>query len=129
MDALGRYREAERRFEWGDPLGAAAAIEPLVEAERDNAMVQQLAGRAYFASAQLRRAETAFARVIELDPTDHWSRFALGRTVERMGRLSEAAGHYRVAIALRPVPDYRDALERVTARAASRPTGGQEPTG
>jgi len=54
--------------------------------------------------------------VVELDPTDHWSRFALGRTVERQGRAGEAAGHYRIAVALEPATDYAEALARVTSR-------------
>jgi predicted Zn-dependent protease len=116
VDRLETYREAERYFDWGDPLAASRLLAPLVEAEPNNAMVQQLAGRAYFASAQLTRAEAAFARVVELDPTDHWSRFALGRTVERQGRAGEAAGHYRIAVALEPATDYAEALARVTSR-------------
>ncbi len=115
-DGLALYREAERFFAWGDPLGAAGVLEPLVDAEPDNAMVQQLAGRVYFATAQLRRAEAAFTRVVELDPTDHWSRFALGRTLERQGRPDEAVRHYRLAIAMQPVPDYAAALARLTGR-------------
>jgi Flp pilus assembly protein TadD len=120
-DPLTCYRDAERFLAWGDPIGAARVIAPLVESEPDNAMVQQLAGRAYFASAQLGRAEAAFARVVELDPTDHWSRFALGRTLERQGRRDEAARHYRVAVALEPAADYVEALRRLTGSDPSVP--------
>jgi Flp pilus assembly protein TadD len=80
--------------------------------------VHLLAGRAYLGSAQLRRAEQAFLRVIELDPTDHYARFALGRTLQRLGRFPEAQTQLRIAAAMHPVPEYQEALGEVSARIA-----------
>ncbi len=77
-----------------------------------------LAGRAYFHSAQLNRAERAFTKVVELDPSDHYARFVLGRTLQRLGRLIEARAQLRMATAMNPVPEYQDALGEVSARVA-----------
>jgi tetratricopeptide (TPR) repeat protein len=80
--------------------------------------VQLLAGRAYLGSAQLKRAESAFLRVIELDPADHYARFALGRTLQRQGRLAEAKTQLKMATAMNPLPEYQEALGEVSARLA-----------
>jgi|SRR4051812_21055862 Flp pilus assembly protein TadD len=117
-DMLRAYRMAEFLVEQRRPLDALAALAPLLEAESDKPSVQLLAGRAYLGSAQLRRAEEAFRRVIELDPTDHYAHFALGRALQRQSRFVEARGAYRLATAMNPAPEYHEALSEVNARIA-----------
>ncbi len=92
----------------------------MLHAEPDKPSVQLLAGRAYFHSAQLRRAERAFTRVLELDPADHYARFVLGRTLQRQSRLVEALAQLKMAFAMHPAPEYQDALGEVSARLALR---------
>ena len=84
----------------------------------DDVSVQLLAGRAYLNSAQLARAEEAFTRVLELDPADHYARFALGKALQRQGRLAEAHAQYKMAAAMDPRPEYQEALGEVRARMA-----------
>jgi len=112
------FRKAESLVAQRRPLDALAALAPVLDAEPDKPSVHLLAGRAYLGSAQLRRAEQAFQRVIELDPTDHYARFALGRTLQRLGRFSEAQTQFRIAAAMHPVPEYQEALGEVSARIA-----------
>ncbi|OQO92517.1 tetratricopeptide repeat protein [Saccharomonospora piscinae] len=102
------------------PLDALKALEPLLDSEPDATSVQLLAGRAYFHSAQLHRAEHALNRVVARDPTDHYARFVLGRTLQRLGRFAEALAQLRMATAMRPLPEYQDALGQVAARVALR---------
>jgi Flp pilus assembly protein TadD len=109
------FRAAERRMAARDPLGALKLLEPVLEHAGDEVSVQLLAARAYYDSAQLARAESAFRRVVELDPTEHYARYGLGRTLERRNRAAEAVQHYRVAAALDPRVEYAEALWRVTA--------------
>ena len=110
------FRQAEALIENRRPLDALKVLQPVLEAEPDKPSVQLLAGRAYFHSAQLNHAEQAFTRVLELDPADHYARFVLGRTLQRLGRLVEALGQLRMAWAMNPVPEYQDALSEVSAR-------------
>ncbi|HEY2058532.1 tetratricopeptide repeat protein [Amycolatopsis sp. NBC_01480] len=110
------FRRAEDLVERRRPLDALKALEPLLDDEQDKPSVQLLAGRAYFHSAQLRRAERAFTRVLELDPTDHYARFVLGRTLQRLGRFAEALAQLRMASAMNPVPEYLEAISEVNAR-------------
>ena len=112
------FRRAESLVAQRRPLDALAALAPVLETEPDKPSVHLLAGRAYLGSAQLRRAEQAFLRVIELDPTDHYARFALGRTLQRLGRFAEAQTQLRIAAAMHPVPEYQEALGEVSARIA-----------
>jgi tetratricopeptide (TPR) repeat protein len=112
MDLVQRYRLAQDYLDDGAPLAAVETLRP-VEAElTETASGQLLLARAYYHSAQLTRAERAFARVVELNPADDYARFALGRTLERQSRPGEAMAHYRVAVALSPRPEY---LERLAA--------------
>jgi len=114
------FRQAEALVERRRPLDALKALEPLLHEESDKPSVQLLAGRAYFHSAQLRHAERAFTRVLELDPTDHYARFVLGRTLQRLGRFVEALAQLRMASAMNPVPEYLEAIGEVRARIALR---------
>ncbi|OLT49235.1 hypothetical protein BJF85_10305 [Saccharomonospora sp. CUA-673] len=112
------FRQAEALVKRRRPLDALQALQPVLEAEADKPSVQLLAGRAYFHSAQLRRAEHALGRVLEHDPSDHYARFVLGKTLQRLGRLAEALGQLRMASAMHPQPEYQDAIGEVSARLA-----------
>ncbi len=113
MNLLEEYRRATFFFESGDPLGAARLLEPIVEAEPQNAAVRQLLARAYFNSAQLNGAEAQLRALIEHDPSDHYAHHVLGRTLERAGRFREALPHLRLAAAMHQQGDYTEALRRV----------------
>lgn len=115
---LAAFRRAESLLGSRRPLDALQALKPVLEAEPDKPSVQLLAGRAYFHSAQLRRAEQAFNKLLEMDPTDDYARFILGRTLQRMNRLVEALAQLRMATAMNPLPEYQEALGEVNARIA-----------
>ena len=115
-DDLAAYRAAAVLYDAGDAVGAARELEPLLAGDSPPKSVLELAGRAFFRSAQIRRAEDAFSRLVERDPSDAYARFALGRTLERQSRRDEAAACYRLAAAMDPKDDYVQALDRVTAQ-------------
>ena len=91
------FRRAEMLIARSRPLDALQALGPVLESEPNDVSVQLLAGRAYLDSAQLRRAEEAFVRVLDLDPADHYARFALGKALQRQGRLAEALAQLKMA--------------------------------
>ena len=94
------FRRAELFFAADQPAEAARILEPVLAAAPENTAALELYARALFASAQLRRAETALRTLVERCPGDGWPRIALARTLERQGRAAEAAEHRRVAAAL-----------------------------
>lgn len=116
--AFESFRRAEVLLAQRRPLEALRELEVVVETAPNAPSVHLLAGRAYLGSAQFRRAEQAFLRVLELDPTDHYARFALGRTLQRQGRFTEARTQLRMAVAMNPLPEYQEAYGEVSARIA-----------
>jgi len=95
-----QFQSGRRSFDAGDYLAAARILAPVAEREPTNRSVLELLGRGYFHSAQLRRAEATFRRLIELDPVDAWAHVALARSLERQGREQEAGRHRRLHAAM-----------------------------
>lgn len=116
LNEIERYRYAERLLGQRDPLGALYMLEPLLASHGDDHGVQLLAARAYFHSAQLGRARETLTALLERDPSDHYARFLLGRTLERASRFTEALPHLRLAAAMSQDPDYTDSVTRVESR-------------
>lgn len=112
------FRRAEALLSERRPLEALRELRTVLDAAPDVPSVQLLAGRAYLGSAQLNRAEEAFRKVLEIDPSDHYARFALGKTLQRQGRFPEALAQLRMAAAMNPSPEYQEALGEVAARIA-----------
>ncbi|MCW2633303.1 MAG: Tetratricopeptide 1 repeat-containing protein [Pseudonocardia sp.] len=115
-DTVESFRRAESLLADRRPLEALKALSPVLDSQPDEASVHLLAGRAYLESAQLRRAEAAFTRVIEIDQSDHYARFALGKALQRQSRLPEAQTQLKIAAAMDPRPEYQEALGEVKAR-------------
>lgn len=119
-DVVEQFRLAESLVSERRPWEALRELRPVLDAEPDAPSVQLLAGRAYLQSAQLRRAEEAFVRVLEHHPSDHYARLALGRTLQRQSRLEEARAQLAMAAAMNPTPAYQEALNEVRMRLAVR---------
>lgn len=89
-------------------LVRAAAIEP-----RKGSILEPL-GRALFMSGQLDRAVETFEALLEIDPSNHYAHYALGRSLIRLGRRGEARTHLKLAVAMAPESRlYRGGLERL----------------
>lgn len=124
-DLFESFRRAEMLVARSRPLDALQALMPVLADHPDDVSVQLLAGRAYLNSAQLQRAQEAFERVLDLDPADHYARFALGKALQRQGRLAEAQTQLRMAAAMDPRPEYQEALGEVRARMATESARGE----
>ncbi len=116
-DLLEEYRRATMFFDAGDPNRAAKLLEPIVAAEPTRTDVRLLLARAYFHSAQLKKAEEQLRLLIERNPSDHYATFVLGRTLERQNRPADALPHLRMAAAMHPSEEYTEALRRVETKA------------
>jgi tetratricopeptide (TPR) repeat protein len=131
MAELTEYERAQLYFEMNDYAQAAQLLEPFAEQQPHSVSVRLLLARAYYHSAQLRKAEAEFRAVTELDPVEDYAWFCRGRTLERLSRHAEAATCFRVASAMRPQQDYLDAVTRTEAResalASAVPATAAEP--
>ncbi|MEU6218913.1 tetratricopeptide repeat protein [Streptomyces sp. NPDC047022] len=95
-----RWERARMFFDAKDYYAAARVLQGLVDEVPEQTGPRLLLARAYYHSAQLRRAETELTAIVERDPVEHYARLLLGRTLQRQGREREAAPHLRIASAL-----------------------------
>ena len=112
-DPADAYRQAWQLLQERQPRRAIELLDPALEAEPASVSLRTLRAWAYFQTAQLGRAEADLARLIEDHPTDVWARFALGRTLERQSKLTEALPHLRMAAAMSGDPEHEVAVLRV----------------
>jgi Tfp pilus assembly protein PilF len=110
------YQQAQGHLDGGNASSAAEILELALEHEPGKASLHEALARAYFASSRVGRARAAFQTALELDPSNPYAHFGLGRCFEREGRLSDAAKHLKLAVAMADRVEYRQALDRVSAR-------------
>ncbi|MCD4535478.1 tetratricopeptide repeat protein [Nocardioides sp. cx-169] len=114
------YRTAYDLLSRRAPREALEVLEPALEVEPDNTGLRLLRAWAYLLRAQLRQAEQELLAVVERYPDDVWARHALGRSLERQSRLSEALPHLRLAAVMSGDPEHELAVLRVERMLAER---------
>ncbi|MFJ4781903.1 tetratricopeptide repeat protein [Streptomyces sp. NPDC088794] len=95
-----RWERAQLFFDAKDFTAAARVLDGLVEEVPEQTGPRLLLARAYYHSAQLKRAESELRIIVERDPVEHYARLLLGRTLQRQSRDEEADSHLRIASAL-----------------------------
>ncbi|MGA8988754.1 tetratricopeptide repeat protein [Aeromicrobium sp.] len=100
MEAFDAFRAGEDLLDSRFPRDAARVLRRVVDEEPAHSASWELLGRAHFAAAQLKPAEEAFRRLVELEPTSAWAQTALGLTLDRQSRHGEGAVHHRMAAAM-----------------------------
>jgi tetratricopeptide (TPR) repeat protein len=101
-----------------------AAIVPLTRArnlEPDKASIRETLGRALFHTQQYESAAAEFQAIAASAPTNDYALFCLGRSMQLLGRHSEACQPLALACSLRPERKdyrlYRDRARRDAERA------------
>lgn len=100
MEVFDAFRTGEELLDSRFPRDAARVLRKVVDAEPSHAAAWELIGRAHFAAAQLRPAEDAFRRLVDLEPTSAWAQTALGLSLDRQSRHRDGAVHHRLAAAM-----------------------------
>jgi Flp pilus assembly protein TadD len=102
-DAYDYFREGQKRLRKGMTAQATVPLEKAKRLEPDKASIREALGIAYFRLARWEEAEREFRTIVEdLQPTDDYAHYALGRTLEQQGRAAEANGHYKLASSMNP---------------------------
>jgi len=95
-----RYDRALLYFDAQDYITAARLLDELVAEVPEDVALRLLLARAYYHSAQLRRAEAQLREVLTRDPVADYAHLLLGRTLQRQSRHAEAVPHLRLAKAM-----------------------------
>jgi Flp pilus assembly protein TadD len=110
------FQQGRRHLAAGNAAQATVALEKAKRREPSKASIREALGIAYFRIRRFPEAEREFRAVIDISPVDDYAHFALGRCLEKQGRVGEAAGHYKLAQCLRPGrEDYLEALRSLEA--------------
>jgi Flp pilus assembly protein TadD len=102
-DAYDHFREGQERLRKGMAAQATVPLEKAKKLEPGKASIREALGIAYFRLARWKEAEEEFRTIVEeLEPTDDYAHYALGRALEQQGRDAEANGHYKLASSMKP---------------------------
>ena len=110
-DTYDLFQQGRAHLRKGMPAQATVSLEKAKKREPKKASIREALGIAYFRLQRWDEAETEFRTLLELSPTEDYAHYALGRVLEKQGRIQEANGHYKLARSLRP--DNEDYAARV----------------
>ena len=86
-DAYDLFREGQKRLRSGMTAQATVPLEKAKQLEPGKASIREALGIAYFRLARWQDAEREFRTIVEeLEPTDDYAHYALGRALEQQGR-------------------------------------------
>ncbi len=112
-DAYVAFQEGSRLLSGANPHAAAVVLERARALEPNQGSVREALGRAYFGCGRFDAAQREFAQAVELDPVNDYAHFGLGLALLRGGDTVGARRHLKLAVAMRPLEEYREALARV----------------
>jgi Flp pilus assembly protein TadD len=101
-EAYELFQEGRARLRKGMSAQATVALEKAKRLEPDKASIREALGIAYFRLHRWSEAEAEFRAVLEISPADDYAHYALGRSLEKLGRDAEANGHYKLASVMAP---------------------------
>ncbi|MGH2711142.1 MAG: tetratricopeptide repeat protein [Actinomycetota bacterium] len=109
------YEKGRKFLDAGHPHQAVIVLERAAAEEPDKGSIRETLGRALYMTARWERAAAEFAKAVDIDPVNHYAHFGLGLACSRTGDRVKAVKHLRLAVAMHPREEYREALERLTA--------------
>lgn len=112
-DVTAAYRVAFDLLSRRAPDEALQVLEPALVEDPANTGLRTLRVWAYFIKVKLGPAETELRSLVEETPDDIWTRFTLGRVLERQSRYDDALPHLRLAAAMSADPEHELAVLRV----------------
>ncbi|HEX5245806.1 MAG TPA: tetratricopeptide repeat protein [Gaiellaceae bacterium] len=96
------FQKGKAHLKRGMPAQATVALEKAKKREPDKASIREALGIAYFRIRRWDAAEAEFRTLLELSPVNDYAHYALGRCLEKQGRMHEANGHFKLASSLKP---------------------------
>lgn len=96
------FQQGRAHLKQGMAAQATVSLEKAKRREPEKESIREALGIAYFRIRRWDEAEAEFRKLLELSPVNDYAHYALGRTLEKQGRMREANGHYKLASSLRP---------------------------
>ena len=96
------FQQGRAQLKRGMAAQATVALEKAKRREPEKASIREALGIAYFRIRRWEAAEAEFRKVLELSPVNDYAHYALGRALEKQGRVREANAHYKLASSLSP---------------------------
>lgn len=96
------FQQGRAHLRKGMAAQATVSLEKAKRQEPNKTSIREALGIAYFRIQRWAEAETEFRAILELSPADDYAHYALGRCLEKQGRVLEANRHYKLASSLRP---------------------------
>jgi Flp pilus assembly protein TadD len=113
-EAFIAFQEGSHLLATANPHAAAIVLERARDLEPEQGSIREALARAYFRTGRVDAAEAEFAAAVEIDPVNAYAHFGLGLCRLRAGDRAGARGPLRLAVAMRPEPEYRRALDRAS---------------
>jgi Flp pilus assembly protein TadD len=116
-EAYSLFQRGSTFLEQGHPAQAVMLLEKAMRLAPDKNSIREALARGYFQLGRFNAAARLFRLITDAVPTNDYAHFGLACSLVRLGRLTEARGHLRLAAAMRPERDeYRQRLARCDAR-------------
>jgi Flp pilus assembly protein TadD len=112
--AYDLFQRGSRMLADRHPGAAAVLLERALALEPGKASILEALGQAYFNQGMHALAADRFGAIVEADPVAHYAHFGLGLSRARLGEMTAARRHLRMAVLLKPDNDsYQRALDRL----------------
>jgi Flp pilus assembly protein TadD len=119
-DVYELFQRGSALLDSGDFAAAAVSLRKARELEPDKASIREALGRALFHSQRYNEAADEFDALARAAPTNDYAHFCLGRSLQQLGRHSEACRPLAIAACLRPErAEYRAYRDRARAAATA----------
>jgi tetratricopeptide (TPR) repeat protein len=112
-DAYELYKEARMLLQEHHPDMAVSLLQRAKSLEPRRGSILEALGIAYYNSGNHAEAMREFEEALEIDPTNHYARYALSRCMYRKGMLKMAIGQAKLAVVMAPeIEMYVEAMDR-----------------
>lgn len=108
--AYSLLQRGQELLETMNPAQAAVVLERAKKLEPKKGSIREALARAYFNYGQYHVARREFERALSIDPTNHYAHFGLGLCHKRLGNITSAVRHLKLAVAMEPDEAYKEVL-------------------
>ena len=126
-EAYSLFRRGSSFLSQGHSAQAAMLLEKAIRLAPGKNSIVEARARAYFQVGRFGEAADLFRSITEAVPTNDYAHFGLACSLVKLGRMTEARGHFRLAAAMQPErTDYLQYLARCDSRLERSQEASQE---